>query len=84
MTELETLPNIGPVLAACLRQAGINSAEELRSLGERRAFEKLRATMPEDACLSKLYAIAGAIEGVRWHSLSFERRAELATLASAL
>jgi DNA transformation protein len=67
-----------------LRQAGITSAEELRELGARRAFEKLRMTMPEEACLSKLYAIAGAIEGVRWHALSFERRAELAALASNL
>lgn len=81
MTELETLPNVGPVLAGCLRRADIESAEELRVLGAERAFSRLRAVLPEDACLSKLYALAGAIEGVRWHDLPPARRTQLKAFA---
>ncbi|MGD0272538.1 MAG: TfoX/Sxy family protein [Gaiellaceae bacterium] len=81
MTELETLPNVGSVLAGCLRGAGIESPEELRALGAERAFERLRAVLPDDACLSKLYALAGAIEGVRWHDLPPARKTQLKTFA---
>lgn len=69
------------MLASCLRRDGIESAEELRALGAERAFERLRNALPQDACMSKLYAIAGAIEGVRWHDLPPEQRARLAAFA---
>jgi len=81
VTELGQLPNIGRVLASCLRRAGIESAEELQVLGSERAFERLRAALPDDTCLSKLYALAGAVEGVRWHDLPPEQRARLAAFA---
>jgi len=82
VTDLEQLPNIGAILADCLRRAGIDSAEELQALGAERAFEQLRAVLPDDACLSKLYALAGAIEGVRWHDLPPARKTQLKTFAS--
>ncbi len=81
MSELETLPNVGPVLAGCLRRAEIESAEELRVLGAERAFSRLSAVLPNDACPSKLYDLAGAIEGVRWHDLPPARKAQLKAFA---
>jgi DNA transformation protein len=81
VTGLETLPNVGQVLAGCLRRAEIESAEELRALGAERAFSCLRAVLPDDACLSKLDALAGAIERVRRHDLPPARKTQLKAFA---
>ena len=77
MSELETTPNIGKVLAGRLRQAGIETREELQKLGDEVAFSRLRAALPDDACKHTRLALAGAVRGVRWHSLDKELRAEL-------
>lgn len=77
MTDLETTPNIGKVLATRLRQAGITTREQLEQLGDDVAFNKLRATLPDDACKHTRLALAGAVRGVRWHSLDEKLRAEL-------
>lgn len=78
---LETLPNIGRVLAGRLRAAGIADAGALRRLGDRAAFLRLRADLPEDACTHTRLALAGAVRGVRWHSLDRNFRAQLAAEA---
>lgn len=74
--ELEKLPNIGPELAKRLRTAGIKSAQELRDMGASEAFVRLRMVDTE-SCLNSLYAIAGAIEGMRWHDLDHKLKLEL-------
>ena len=70
------LPNIGPKLAAELQRAGIDSPEALRALGAREAFLRLRAQDPT-ACLHRLYALEGAIEGVRKPDLAPQTKQEL-------
>ncbi len=77
MTDLETTPNIGKVLAGRLREAGIKTREQLEKLGDEAAFSQLRATLPDDACKHTRLALAGAVRGVRWHSLDEKLRAEL-------
>lgn len=77
MSDLQTLPNIGAVLAERLRQAGIESAESLLSLGDAEAFRRLRVTLPDDACLSTRFALAGAVRGMRWHALDATLRKKL-------
>jgi len=42
MSALETLPNIGDVLADRLRASGIDSAEALLTLGDAAAFRRIR------------------------------------------
>jgi len=74
--KLENLPNIGVALADLLREAGINTPEDLFETGAIQAFIRIRAVDPE-ACLSKLCALEGAVEGIRWHNLSSEKKAEL-------
>ena len=74
--KLEDLPNIGNTLAELLRETGISSPDELYENGTYQAFIRIRAFDPE-ACFSKLCAIEGAIEGIRWHDLSKEKKAEL-------
>ncbi len=40
------------------------------------AFIRIKAIDP-DACFSKLCALEGAVEGIRWHNLSKEKKSEL-------
>jgi DNA transformation protein len=83
MTELGSLPNIGAVLAGRLRQAGIATAEDLTKLGDAAAFRKIRGNLPDDACTHTRLALAGAVRGVRWHSLDKALRTKLTEEAHA-
>ena len=83
MSALEDLPNIGKVLADRLRASGVGSAEQLLKLGDAAAFHKIRAGLPDDACTHTRLALAGAVRGVRWHSLGKALRAELTAEARA-
>ena len=77
MTDLESTPNIGKVLAGRLRAAGIETREQLEAIGDGAAFSRLRATLPDDACKHTRLALAGAVRNIRWHSLDAQLRAEL-------
>lgn len=70
------MPNIGKVVAEKLIQVGINSPEELISIGTEQAFIRI-LSIDDTACMSKLQAIEGAIQGIRWHYLPEERKTEL-------
>jgi DNA transformation protein len=63
-------------LANRLELAGIKSSEELIEVGTEKAFIRLRIVFP-DACHNQLYALEVAIQGIRWHGISKERKAEL-------
>ena len=76
MNTLETLPNIGKILAEKLEQVGIKTPEELRQAGVENAFIKLK-TIDETACTNMLYALEGAIQDIRWHHLPNNRKLEL-------
>jgi DNA transformation protein len=81
MAKLETLPNIGKVLAERLHKAGIESDTALKKLGDAKAFLALRAELPDDACVHTRLALAGAVRGVRWHDLDEGLRKKLAAEA---
>jgi DNA transformation protein len=68
MGELSQLPNIGKKLEELLEQAGITNPAELQELGSKGAFERL-LLIGETACMNKLYALEGAVQGIRWHHL---------------
>lgn len=73
---LNELPNIGATLASQLEEAGIHTPDELRVAGSMQAFIRINAIEP-DACFNKLCALEGAIEGIRWHGLSRQKKDEL-------
>jgi len=73
---LEDLPNIGSTLATLLRKTGINSPEELYENGAFQTFLRIKI-IDSEVCFSKLCALEGAIEGIRWHYLSKEKKTEL-------
>jgi DNA transformation protein len=68
-TPLTGAKNIGPVSASWLHEAGIRSQEHLHRLGAVKAYERVRAAVPERVTLNLLYALHGAILGVPWYEL---------------
>jgi DNA transformation protein len=86
MSDLKTLPNIGPVLVGLLERAEVHSAKELRRLGAEAVFIRLKILETEegDSCIHILYALEGAVQGVRWHGVSKERKQELLDFFSRL
>ena len=76
MDSLSSLPNIGKTLAEKLEQVGINSPDELKQTGSENALLRIRE-IDQSGCYNMLCALEGAIQGIRWHGLSKERKEEL-------
>ena len=76
MGELAKLPNIGKVLEEQLNQAGITTYEELKEIGSRQAWLKIKA-MDDTACLHRLYSLEGAILGIKNAELTTETKQDL-------
>jgi len=76
MNDLTSLPNLGKELVQRLHEVGVNTVLELKQMGSEQAFLRLRAIDP-CACFNMLCSLEGAIQGVRWHNLSSERKQEL-------
>ena len=74
METLNGLPNIGDTLAEKLASVGITSYDDLISLGSVEVALKIRDGVDPSACYNMLYAIEGAIRGVRWHNIPKEQR----------
>lgn len=76
-SEFSGIPNIGSVLAEKLILAGFTSHDDLVSLGSVEITLKIHDGMDPGACYNMLYAIEGAIRGVRWHTIPKEERDKL-------
>lgn len=76
MAKLTDMTNIGVALSNKLVKVGITSSEELLEQGANQTFLKLKAEYP-DVCINHLYAITGAVEGIRWGQLSEDKKQEV-------
>ncbi len=76
MQRLSDLPNIGKTMEKRLAAVGINDVETLMQTGSKKAFIKLRFR-EGDTCFNSLCSLEGAIQGIRWHYLSNETKADL-------
>jgi DNA transformation protein len=76
INSLTELPNIGRTLAEKLVAVGITAPDELISTGSENAMIKIK-TIDKEACINMLYALEGAIQGIRWHDLANSRKLEL-------
>ena len=76
MSELTNLPNIASKLEKQLTEVGIMTVDELKQTGSREAWRRILANDPS-ACLMRLSALEGAIQGVRWHHLNDETKTSL-------
>jgi len=75
-SDLSNQINIGKDTEAKLIQVGIDSYEKLVTIGSEGAFIRLQ-TIDPGACLSLLYGLEGAIEGVKWNKLSSDKKQAL-------
>lgn len=76
MGELTKLPNIAAKLEVQLDGVGITTIDELKLIGSREAWLRILAR-DSSACLMRLSALEGAIQGMRWHYLDEETKAGL-------
>ena len=76
MGELTKLPNIAEKLEGQLNEVGITTFDELKRVGSREAWLRILARDPS-ACIMRLSALEGAIQGVRWHHLDEQTKKSL-------
>lgn len=76
MGELLKLPNIGKEVERQLNEAGIFTYDELVDIGAKEAWLKIQQ-IDESACIHRLYALEGAIQGVKKTMLSQETKTNL-------
>lgn len=76
MGELEKLPNIGAVVEEQLIAVGITTYEQLKEIGSKQAWLRIKA-MDNSACINRLYALEGAIQGIKKTQLTVELKSEL-------
>jgi len=71
MAELTSLKNIGKAMEEKLRSVDITTAEELKAIGSKRAYSKLKNKYPSDKAMSlvHLYALEGAITNTEFNQL---------------
>ena len=74
MKTIEELPNIGKTLAEKLKYIGVTNELELVELGSENAIIKIATLENNGACLNMLYALEGAIQGIRWHGLAVRKQ----------
>ncbi|MGN0174429.1 MAG: TfoX/Sxy family protein [Acutalibacteraceae bacterium] len=76
MGELSKLPNIGEKLEEQLNQIGIFAKADLKSIGAKKAWLDIQK-IDESACIHRLLALEGAIEGVKKSLLPNDVKEEL-------
>lgn len=81
---LEALTNLGKISARQLAEIGIASEEDLRKTGAVAAYLRLKAHFGRGVSLNYLYALDGALKGVRWDLMPETERAVIRAEASAM
>jgi DNA transformation protein len=76
MGELSKLANIGKEVESQLNIIGIFTYDQLKEIGTEEAWLKIQE-VDASACIHRLLALEGAIQGVRKTALPQERKAEL-------
>jgi hypothetical protein len=72
---------MGPVSTMWLREAGIETREELESVGLEEAFRRM-VMQGFNVNALMLYGMEGALRGVHWNAISDARKAELREVAA--
>lgn len=76
MGELAKLSNVGKEVERQLNKVGIFTYDELRDTGAEQAWLKIQE-IDASACIHRLLALEGAIQGVKKTELPQERKADL-------
>lgn len=83
MTELSSMRNIGKEIEKKLKSVGICSAEELKKLGSKEAYFRLKMRYP-NVCLVHLYTLQGAIDNIEYNLLPDEIKRDLKSFSDDL
>ena len=75
--QLVDLKNLGEKSAKLLKEAGIETPQDLRKAGSDLAYKILKHRFPRDVSLLFLYAMEGALQDRHWNSFSAEEKASL-------
>lgn len=81
--KLTDLVNISKVTSGELSEVGIITPEQLKETGSKEAFLRIRIK-DSSACICKLYALEGAIRGIRWHNLPDDIKQDLKNFYNSL
>jgi len=76
MAEITKMPNLGEIAEKRLAKIGITDSEQLIEIGAKEAYIRLNI-VEGDTCFSTLCALEGAIQNVRWHDLSVDKKEDL-------
>ncbi|GKX66439.1 TfoX/Sxy family protein [Inconstantimicrobium mannanitabidum] len=76
MGELSKLPNIGKEVERQLNEVGIFTYDELKDTGAKQAWLRIQE-IDASACIHRLLALEGAIQGVKKTELPQEFKADL-------
>ncbi|MEQ8156548.1 MAG: TfoX/Sxy family protein [Clostridiaceae bacterium] len=76
MGKLAELPNIGKVVEQQLNEVGVTTYEQLKKKGSKQTWLEIKSIDPS-ACIHRLYALEGAIRGIKKNQLPEETKAEL-------
>ena len=76
MGDLSSAPNLGRALIAELAGVGVTDLVQLEQLGSVETARRL-ARHGVSVCANKLYALEGAVRGIRWHTIPAQERSEL-------
>lgn len=76
MGQLMALPNIGKEVERQLISVGINTPDELRTVGAEDAWLRIKAVDPS-ACMNRLLGLEGAVRGIKKAMLEEARKDEL-------
>ena len=76
MGELSKLPNIGEKVEEQLNAVDIFTYDDLKKFGAENAWLKIQS-IDKSACIHRLLALEGALQGVPKKLLPEERKAEL-------
>ncbi len=79
MSDLTSLKNIGKEMERKLKSIGINSPDELKKIGSKDAFFRLKLRYPE-ICLVHLYTLQGAVDDMEYNQLPEEMKKDLKNL----
>lgn len=76
MTAIEQLLNLGPKSSQWLREAGIESVQQLKKMGPVLAFRVVKHAQPK-ATLNLLWALAAGLQDKHWQELSADEKLRL-------
>jgi hypothetical protein len=76
--SLESLPNIGPVIAGKLKKIGIKSKSDFLKRDPFQVFDALLKKCDPTLCRCALASIVGASVGAPWHEITKESAREYA------